>query len=182
LLFDWQTTLFGYGIALESHQQNISLALDTSHAGRTRLRLVLRDNDGPRINVARLCAFLEPPAFDDPRIVVDRDGPLADLFTTITVHLCAGSYAFALAQAGRAPLERLLRLVRDRLAEAVARLAPQPRAVLRERLLDAESLPVKAMVTAGTLLTKERCGAADINKHYTTGPNYLKLDGKRQRA
>ena len=25
LLFDWQTTLFGYGIALESHQQNISL-------------------------------------------------------------------------------------------------------------------------------------------------------------
>lgn len=28
LLFDWQTTLFGYGIALESHQQNISLVLD----------------------------------------------------------------------------------------------------------------------------------------------------------
>ncbi|MFC9678974.1 IucA/IucC family protein, partial [Streptomyces sp. NPDC056948] len=27
LLFDWQTTLFGYGVALESHQQNISLVL-----------------------------------------------------------------------------------------------------------------------------------------------------------
>jgi hypothetical protein len=31
------------------------------------------------------------------------------------------------------------------------------------------------MVTAGTLLTKERSGASDINKHYTTGPNYLRL-------
>lgn len=33
---------------------------------------------------------------------------------------------------------------------------------------------MKAMVTAGTLLSKERSGAADINKHYTTGPNYLR--------
>jgi hypothetical protein len=54
LLFDWQTTLFGYGIALESHQQNISLVLDRRADGRTRLRLLLKDNDGPRINTARL--------------------------------------------------------------------------------------------------------------------------------
>ena len=33
---------------------------------------------------------------------------------------------------------------------------------------------VKAMVTAGTLQSKERSGAADVNKHYTTGPNYLR--------
>lgn len=45
--------------------------------------------------------------------------------------------------------------------------------MLRARVLDAPELPVKAMVTAGTLLTKARSGAADINKHYTTGPNYL---------
>ncbi len=173
LLFDWQTTLFAHGIALESHQQNISLALDTDTAGRTRLRLVLRDNDGPRVNPARL-----PPGwtavFDDPRILAPGDGPLADLFTTITVHLCAGAYAFTLARLGRAPLSALLDLVRDRLAEAVARLDPAPAAVLRARVLDAPHLPVKAMVTAGTLLTKERSGAADINKHYTTGPNYLR--------
>jgi siderophore synthetase component len=55
LLFDWQTTLFGYGIALESHQQNISLVLDQQQDnGRTRLRLLLKDNDGPRINTLRL--------------------------------------------------------------------------------------------------------------------------------
>ncbi|MFF8841862.1 IucA/IucC family protein [Streptomyces sp. NPDC015127] len=181
LLFDWQTTLFGYGIALESHQQNISLVLD-GRPGRTRLRLLLKDNDGPRVNTRRLREALGADAlaaagFDDARILVDDDRAVTDLFTTITVHLCAGAYAFGLARHGRAPLETLLGLVRDRLAEAVERLgtAPgQPGAVLRAHVLRAPELPVKAMVTAGTLLTKERSGAADINKHYTTGPNYLR--------
>ncbi|MEV0324712.1 IucA/IucC family protein [Streptomyces sp. NPDC050658] len=187
LLFDWQATLFGYGIALESHQQNISLVLDdgTGPASPPRLRLLFKDNDGPRVNGARLRDTLGqqapgPGEFDDVRIFVDGDRPVLDLFTTITVHLCAGSYAFGLARHGRAPLERLLRLVRDRLAEAAERLGTgpgEPGAVLRAQVLDAAELPVKAMVTAGTLLTKERSGAADINKHYTTGPNYLLRTG-----
>ncbi|MFE0088085.1 IucA/IucC family protein [Streptomyces sp. NPDC058991] len=180
LLLDFQTTLFGYGIALESHQQNVSLVLDGTGRG-PRLRLLLKDNDGPRVHGGRLRAALGadapgPGDFDDRRILTDGDGPLADLFTTVTVHLCAGAYAFGLARHGRAPLDRLLRLVRDRLAEAVARLGTgpgDPGAVLRARVLDAPELPVKAMVTAGTLLAKERSGASDINKHYTTGPNYL---------
>ncbi|WP_346092297.1 IucA/IucC family protein [Streptomyces olivaceiscleroticus] len=181
LLFDWQTTLFGYGIGLESHQQNVSLVLDRPAAAGTRLRLLFKDNDGPRINTVRLRERLEraapgPAAFADPRTCGDSDGPVADVFTTITVHLCAGSYAFGLARHGRAPLDRLLELVRDRLTEAVERLGTrpgEPGAVLRARLLDAPRLPIKAMVSAGTLLSKERSGAADINKHYTTGPNYL---------
>nr|WP_246103414.1 IucA/IucC family protein [Streptomyces piniterrae] len=180
LLFDWQTTLFGYGIGLESHQQNISLVLDEGARG-TRLRLLFKDNDGPRINTVRLRDALgadapDPGDFADPRIFSEQDRPVLDLFATITVHLCAGSYAFGLARHGRAPLGRLLALVRDRLAEAVERLgtAPgEPGAVLRSYVLDAGELPVKAMVSAGTLLSKERSGAADINKHYTTGPNYL---------
>ncbi|MCR8575166.1 IucA/IucC family protein [Streptomyces sp. Isolate_219] len=180
LLFDWQTTLFGYGIGLESHQQNISLVLDRAADG-TRLRLLFKDNDAPRLHTGRLRETLgadapDPTVFADPRIFADHDRPVLDLFTTITVHLCAGSYAFGLARHGRAPLDRLLGLVRDRLAEAVARLgtAPgEPGAALRAHVLDAAELPVKAMVSAGTLLSKERSGAADINKHYTTGPNYL---------
>lgn len=165
LLFDWQTTLFGLGIALESHQQNISLVL------RPRsLRLLFKDNDGPRINTERLAAVLPGPwGFDDARTFTAQDGPVADLFTTITVHLCAGAFAFGLTP----HRERLLSLVRDRLTQAVDRLGGDAGEVLRARVLKAPRLPVKAMVSAGTLLSKERTGAADINKHYTTGPNYL---------
>lgn len=184
LLFDWQTTLFGYGIALESHQQNISLVLDRTADG-TRLRLLFKDNDAPRINTARMRDTLgddapDPEAFADPRIFAESDRPVLDMFATITVHLCAGSYAFGLARHGRAPLARLLGLVRDRLTEAVERLGTgpgEPGAALRAYVLDAPHLPIKAMVSAGTLLSKERSGAADINKHYTTGPNYLQRTG-----
>ncbi|MYS23303.1 Ferric iron reductase FhuF-like transporter, partial [Streptomyces sp. DvalAA-14] len=180
LLLDWQTTLFGYGIALESHQQNISLLLDGT-GGRPRVRLLFKDDDGPRIHEARLRDRLGadapgPADFADPRIFVSDDRPVLDLFTTITVHLCAGAFVFALARGGRAPLARLLDLLRARLDEAVRRLGDgpgEPGAVLRAHVLEAPRLPVKAMVTAGTLLTKNRSGASDINKHYTTGPNYL---------
>ncbi|WP_231978718.1 IucA/IucC family protein [Streptomyces sp. TLI_053] len=173
LLLDWQTTLFGHGIALESHQQNTSLVLDRDGG----LRLLYKDDDGPRVHSGRMTASLgeHAPAraeFDDARIFGDDDRRLTDLFTTITGHLCTGSLAFGLAAQGRAGLDELLALLRKRLTEAVERTgaAAEP---LRAALLDAERLPVKAMVTAGTLLSKRRSGAADINKHYTDGPNYL---------
>ncbi|PAZ10120.1 siderophore biosynthesis protein [Streptomyces sp. SA15] len=170
LLFDWQTTLFGYGIALESHQQNISLVLRPGG-----VRLLFKDNDGPRINTDRLDTVLPGPwGFDDARVFGRDDGPVADLFATITVHLCAGAYAFGPARHRHA----LLGLIRDRLTEAVDRLGSDAGAELRARVLNAPRLPVKAMVTAGTLLSKERSGAADINKHYTTGPNYLLPPGR----
>ncbi|MFJ8471481.1 IucA/IucC family protein [Kitasatospora sp. NPDC094011] len=173
LLVDWQTTLFGHGIALESHQQNTSLVLDG-----TGLRLLYKDNDGPRLNTARITASpiaeLDALAreFRDPRILGDQDRALTDLFTTITGHLCTASLAFGLAAHGRVPLERSLELLRTVLTEAIDRLGPAGHP-LRTDLLEAERLPVKAMVSAGTLLSKERSGAADINKHYTDGPNYL---------
>ena len=173
LLLDWQTTLFGYGIALESHQQNTSLALDRV-AGRTRLRLLYKDNDGLRINVKRISdlrRFLD--GFHDARILVEDDRALTDVFTTITGHLCAAALAFGLAAAGRASLQRMLDMMRSLLGDAVDRLGPAG-ASLRTDLLDADRLPIKAMVSAGTLLSKERSGAADINKYYTDGPNYLR--------
>ncbi|MGW2250468.1 IucA/IucC family protein [Kitasatospora sp. NPDC001660] len=179
LLLDWQTTLFGYGIALESHQQNTSLVLDGNG-----LRLLYKDDDGPRVHTGRLAETLgelAPPSgeFADARIFGEDDRALTDLFTTITGHLCTASLAFGLADHGRAELADTLALLRKRLAEAVDRLGPvgEP---LRTSLLDAERLPVKAMVTAGTLLNKRRSGAADINKHYTVGPNYLLAKGLPQ--
>ncbi|GLV74660.1 IucA/IucC family protein [Streptomyces hygroscopicus] len=188
LLFDFHTTLFAYGIALESHQQNTSLVFEDGDAV-PRLRLLIKDHDGPRVHAIRLAAVIGggPAAdlcgFDDRRILTPCDGPVADVFTTITVHLCAAAPVFELARLGRAPLDTLLRRLRDRLTEAVDRLAVTlPGAcadLLRARVLDAERLPVKAMVTAGTLFTKERSGAADINKHYVTGPNYLRRGSGR---
>ncbi|MFE2677269.1 IucA/IucC family protein [Streptomyces hygroscopicus] len=188
LLFDFHTTLFAYGIALESHQQNTSLVFEDGDAV-PRLRLLIKDHDGPRVHAIRLAAVIGggPAAdlcgFDDRRILTPGDGPVADVFTTITVHLCAAAPVFELARLGRAPLDTLLRRLRDRLTEAVDRLAVTlPGAcadLLRARVLNAERLPVKAMVTAGTLFTKERSGAADINKHYVTGPNYLRRGSGR---
>ncbi|WP_275559206.1 IucA/IucC family protein [Streptomyces sp. 5-6(2022)] len=186
LLFDFHTTLFAYGIALESHQQNTSLVFEDGSANGgavPRLRLLIKDHDGPRVHAIRLAAMIGggPAAdlcgFDDRRILTSGDGPVADVFTTITVHLCAAAPLFELARLGRAPLDTLLRRLRDRLTDAVDRLAvTRPgaaAALLRGRVLDADRLPVKAMVTAGTLFTKERSGAVDINKHYVCGPNYL---------
>jgi hypothetical protein len=60
----------------------------------------------------------------------------ADVFTTVTVHLCAGAYAFGLARHGRAQLPDLLTLVRDRLTESVDRLGGDAADVLRERVLE----------------------------------------------
>lgn len=180
LLLDWHVTLWlRYGIALDAHQQNTSLVLDRDGGGRTRLRLLLKDNDAPRVVPdrfrARLGTAADAHVFDDPRIAVHDGGPLADVFATITLHLCAAAPVFALAACARTSVDDLLALLRTRLVAAAARHRDSPDyPLLHERVLDAPHLPVKLMVTAGTLLDKARSGAVDVNKHYArTGPNYL---------
>jgi siderophore synthetase component len=184
LLFGVQVGLFvRAGLALESHQQNAALVLDPARPERP-LRLLVKDFDGALIHHRRLATALtaarasvpEPAAFADPRLLTGSDDALADVFITITVHLCAGALAFGLARRGQAPLPVLLGLVRDALTRALDQYPGHPAAeVLRARVLDADRLPGKAMLTAGTLQTRARSGARDINKFYgTTGPNYLK--------
>ncbi len=187
LLFDTHVRLFArYGIALEAHQQNTALVL--SQPGETAraeapARLLVKDFDGALIHLPRLESALGPGAPDesaiaDPRLITRSDDALADVFITIIVHLCAGALAFGLAERAVAPLPDLLALIRQRLAAALDRQAGWPAtAVLRARVLDADRLPGKSMVTAGTLVAKSRTGASDINKFYgTDGPNYLKAD------
>jgi hypothetical protein len=109
-------------------------------------------------------------------MIVSSAQELAEVFTTITVHLCAGALAFGMGERGLASTDMLLPLVRRRLVEAVAGLrGTRDFPVLQERVLDAERLPVKSMVTAGTLRPRGRIKTTDINKYYgTTGPNYLR--------
>ena len=194
-----------YGIALEAHQQNAALVVGPTPAGRPGppsgrphrlaarpdpapgpwLRLLVKDFDGALINGARLGAALRPvlgtatpspSAFADGRLLTDSDDALADVFITIVVHLCAGALAFGLAERRAAPLPVLLALIRAELTDALDQHDGEPAAtLLRARVLDADRLPGKSMVTAGTLVAKARTGARDINKFYgTTGPNYLK--------
>jgi len=196
LLFGVQVRLFArYGIALESHQQNAAIAIapravpaghdaaggDVAAREAGRLRLLVKDFDGALVHLPRLTAVLgrgapAESAFADARLVTTSDDALADVFITITVHLCAGALAFGLARAGVAPLPDLLALVRRELTAALDRDGGWPAAsLLRSRVLDADRLPGKSMVTAGTLVAKSRTGASDINKFYgTNGPNYLK--------
>jgi siderophore synthetase component len=196
LLFGVQVKLFTrYGIALESHQQNAAIALgppavpaghdaasvgDGAGSAAGRLRLLVRDFDGALVHLPRLKAALGrgapgESAFADSRLVTTSDDALADVFITITVHLCAGALAFGLARAGVAPLADLLALVRRELTAALDKEAGPAASLLRSRVLDADRLPGKSMVTAGTLVAKSRTGASDINKFYgTNGPNYLK--------
>ncbi|GAA0362676.1 IucA/IucC family protein [Actinoallomurus spadix] len=171
VLFDWNVLLLArYGIALEAHQQNVSIVPgDPPH-------LLIKDNDGALIDLGRLARVLgrapDPAEFADPRLLTTDPEALARVFVTITVHLCAGALAFGLAERGLLDLDTGLGLVRDRLAAA---LDAYDDGFLRARTLDADRLPVKAMVTAGTLVDKQRTGAQDINKHYgPPGPNYLK--------
>jgi siderophore synthetase component len=181
VLFDVHVRLFArYGIAIEAHQQNAAVVLGPP-GDAARLRLLVKDFDGALVHLPRLVSALGPQApdqsaFADPRLVTCSDDALADVFITITVHLCAGALAFGLAERGVAPLPELLALVRRNLTAALDRQAGWPAAsVLRARVLDTDRLPGKSMVTAGTLVAKSRTGAGDINKFYgTNGPNYLK--------
>ncbi|MFF4774073.1 IucA/IucC family protein [Microtetraspora fusca] len=167
LLFAWNVRLFvRYGIALEAHQQNLSLVFAD---GTTRL--MVKDNDGLLAAPDRLAAAgLAVPDFADERMLTDDPHSLADVFVTITLHLAAAAVAFG-------AVEDAAGLVREALDGALAEYGEHPMArLLRARTLDAARLVGKSMVTAATLVDKERTGARDVNKFYgTSGPNYLRF-------
>lgn len=186
VLLDWHVALWlRYGVALEAHQQNITVALGRGGP----LRLVYKDDDGARIDCARLAAALGPDAplpvtpelFHDRRIAVSDPGELADMFITITLHLCVGALVVEHAGTDAARRAQLFTMARSRIEDAARRWCDRsdPASVaaaemLRHRVLDAQRWPIKAMVTAGTLLPKHRLGCTDVNKYYLrSGPNYL---------
>ncbi|KAB8183312.1 siderophore biosynthesis protein [Nonomuraea phyllanthi] len=168
LLLRWNVRLFvRYGVALEAHQQNLALVFRDDG-----LRLLVKDNDGLLASPSRLAAAgVAVPEFADARMLNDDPHALADVFVTITLHLAAAAVAFAAM-----PHERAAALLRDTLAEALDEYGDDPMArILRARTLDAARLTGKSMITAGTLVAKERSGARDVNKFYgTSGPNYLR--------
>ncbi|MEU4471930.1 IucA/IucC family siderophore biosynthesis protein [Micromonospora sp. NPDC023888] len=170
LLLDWHVFLWlRHGIALEAHPQNIHLLVRPDGT----VGLLYKDNDGARLDTR----YGGPSglALHDDRMWARDPRELADVFITITLHLAAAAPLIALAAQGL-PVPSPAEALTPRLAAARDRWGDGRAArILTEQVLRAAQLPIKAMLTAGTLLPKQRLGCTDINKYYRrTGPNYLR--------
>ena len=167
-----------YGVALEANQQNAVLIYTPGQPPR----LLMKDNDSARVLLPRLRACL--PNLDtlgplrDPRIPVEDDAALARMFCTIILQLDLLAVLESIADwqaAARQPmyaiLRQTLRATLDQLAREGIDTGPA------ERLLQAPWLPVKYLLSAGSLLSKRVTGASDINKFYgDSGPNFMLAD------
>ncbi|URX61656.1 IucA/IucC family siderophore biosynthesis protein [Luteibacter anthropi] len=165
-----------YGIALESNQQNAVLSYRPGAAPT----LLMKDNDAARVLPGRLYArLLELKALGEPqdaRIVVDNDAALGRMFCTITLQLCLLAVLEGVAE--HLPDERraFYTTLAHTIEATLASLADEGIDVAPARvLLDADALPVKYLLSAGSLLSKQATGASDINKFYgESGPNFMR--------
>lgn len=174
-----------YGIALEANQQNAVLILQD---GRP-MRLLMKDNDAARLwpeRFARACPDLAslPAALRDERIRVADSQPLAEMFCTITLQLNMVAPLEAIADAGLASRETLYATLRQRLLACIEQLESQGLdcCEARDFLLDSPTLPVKYLLSAGSLFSKAQSGARDINKFYGYSAANFLLEAQPCRA
>ena len=166
-----------YGIELEANQQNSVVLFDRGERG---LRLLLKDNDSPRIDAtALLAAFPGADAWigrlQDARITQTDTPAIAQMLITITIQLNLGAVIEGLGRhlgrpgAYRCLLQAAVERQLDQLADEGIAIGP-----LRTALLEARHFPIKYLLRAATLATREAIGAADVNKAYGhTAPNFL---------
>lgn len=186
LTFDIHLPLWlRYGVALESNQQNSMLL----RAGG-EMRLLLKDNDAPRLHRARLetrwpalYRLVEP--LEDKRIWCESPRALEQMFITITLQLNVAPLIEHLAAHGHGERAALYGEVRRAMALSLAAM-PEEDGSPVTRLLERDFLDAKYLLTAGTLASKASTGAQDINKFYgRTAPNFLNesiLDTEREQA
>jgi siderophore synthetase component len=165
-----------YGIELEANQQNSVLLFDRREGG---LRLLLKDNDSPRIDASiLLAAFPGSDAWigrlQDTRIAQTDAAAIAQMLITITIQLNLGAVIEGLGRhLGRPGTYRSL--LRAAVERQLGRLEGEGIAIgpLRTALLNASHFPIKYLLRAATLETR-KVGAADVNKAYGhTAPNFL---------
>ncbi|PPU76824.1 IucA/IucC family protein [Xanthomonas sp. NCPPB 1638] len=162
-----------YGIALEANQQNSVLV----YAPGRPTRLLMKDNDAARIAMPQLRAQL--PLIDalgplhDARIAVNDAQALAQMFCTIVLQLDLQAVLDGLAEWQPELRAALLAQLQQQLLQTLAQLdAEGIDTAPAYRLLAAPRLPVKYLLSAGSLLSKQLTGAADINKFYgDSAPN-----------
>ena len=169
-----------YGIALEANQQNAVLIFEQGQP----LRLLMKDNDAARLwpqRFASACPDLAklPGALQDERIRVDSSQPLAEMFCTITLQLNIVAIVEAIAAAGLASRSSLYGALRQHLTACLRQLEAEGINCddARRVLLDSRKLPVKYLLSAGSLFSKTHSGASDINKFYGySAANFLLED------
>lgn len=168
-----------YGIALEANQQNSIILFDEN---TTKLRLLLKDNDSPRIARTRL-AHAAPdllPLVDDlrdTRIAGSDSAGLAQMVATITFQLNLAFVIEGLARSLRISPEPYYQLLRQEMHRHLAQLDAEglDTADIRSQLIEPDYLPIKYLLRAASLESRSALHAADINKFYgMTAPNFLR--------
>lgn len=164
-----------YGIALESNQQNTVLI----YRAGSEPRLLMKDNDAGRVLMPRLASRLDTldsyGSLRDERIAVEDDVALARMFCTITLQLCLVAVLDGVAAQDHGLRSAMYRVLRDALSSSLRELDAEGVDTRPGwQLLQAPRLPVKYLLSAGSLLSKRATGAADINKFYgDSGPNFM---------
>jgi len=171
-----------YGIALESNQQNAVIAFSLQQP----LTLIMKDNDSARMladryvnNALEQSAVEKTQRLIDPRILVDNEQALADMFTTITLQLDIAAIFEAMISYKMMPAEELYTQLRETLQSQLTLLDEEGISTqyARDFLLLAEYQPAKYLLSSGSLLSKNESGATDINKFYGRSvPNFLRAD------
>lgn len=164
-----------YGVALESNQQNAVLI----YRGDAPAALLMKDNDSARVLQSRLRSRLTGVdrygALRDERIAVAGDEALARMFCTITLQLCLIAVLEGIATDDSPLRAAMYQALRTALSSSLEMLAKEGIDTAPAwSLLRAPRLPVKYLLSAGSLYSKQATGAADINKFYgDSGPNFM---------
>jgi siderophore synthetase component len=167
-----------HGIALESNQQNSVLSLCPGQPPT----LVMKDNDAARLWPQRFESTMASRGhhahqLQDARILVNDEAPLAHMFITITLQLNLLAVLDGLAQSGALNRPQALITLRHAIENTLHCLQHEgfDTNLAKELLLYARMHPVKYLLQSASLLSKQECGASDVNKFYgMTGPNPLR--------
>lgn len=160
------------GIGLEAHQQNTLVRLDDSGAVTGG---AYRDNQGYYLAASYLQGLLGVTGLKDSTLAVVEDAIVDDRLTYYLLHNQALAVVGCLAVDGLASEDSLLRVVRDRLSQALPLLksAGPDGGRLASRWLSAEQLPCKANMMTRLRGIDEVVAPLDAQSVYLSVPNPL---------
>lgn len=166
-----------YGIALEANQQNSMVVFNHNQP----LTLIMKDNDSARLLSSRLVTEIPDMAvrigeIKDARILVDDELSLGQMFCTIILQLNIAAIIEAMSGANMVTSELLYGQLRHQLRIQLKKLQSEGiSTAAAEHILYADKLYAKYLLSAGSLMSKQQSGAADINKYYGLSvPNFLR--------